>query len=137
MCNHSINYVTARSRLFLLRTPSPKCATRWLSKLANPVCTAAVASSPSLPHSPSSRHPYRPGPVSPGLRHVPFSVRLPGNGKKTSTGSRRDRWRAYSRGRRAALRGTPPDKSRRSHVETTNSVRAPTPPPPPLLIELP
>jgi len=27
MCNHSINYVTARSRLFLLRTP--KCATRY------------------------------------------------------------------------------------------------------------
>lgn len=59
MCNHSINYVTARSCLFLLRIPrAPKCATRWLGKLANPVCTTAVASS-SFPPLSSAPYPYR------------------------------------------------------------------------------
>lgn len=126
MCNHSINYVTARSRLFLLRTRA-RSARRAVARQSRLHRRGRVLLSSLAVLSPLSLCRVPPG-------HAPFSVWLPGNGKKTPAGSRWDRWRAHSRGRRAALlRFSPPDKSRRSHVETTNSARASTF----LLIELP
>lgn len=120
--NYSINYVTARSRLFLLRTRA-RSATRWLGKPANPVCTIAQSSSltlslplycPSLPSRQDS------------VMHLsPFGC------PETERKHRRDPAGMdgeHIREDVVASRSSPPDKPHpgvRSHVETTNSDRAP------------
>lgn len=111
--NHFINYVTAPSRLLLLYSRVQSARHWWFDKPANPVCS-----------------------VPPGLRHAPFSVRLPGNGKKTPAqdpiGMDGERIREDV----TVLRGSLPDKPRPDAFAST-SKRQVSPPPPSPLIELP
>lgn len=105
MCNHSINYVTARSRLsfyFALASEvARRVAPRRLdadSRQSSSLPLRAIAF--SLAHLPPALCPVC---VPPGLRRAPSSIRLLGNGKKTPAGSRGWMESTFERGRRASL----------------------------------
>lgn len=133
--NYSINYVTARSRLFLLRTRA-RSATRWLGKLANPVCT--IARSSSLTLSLSLYCPSRPArtPSCTFLRSVARK-------RKENTGGIPPGWMESTFERTSSLREALLRINRIPAFARTSKRRIPTAllcsstPTHPLLIELP